>query len=58
MTVLSTSCQCSSCTRKYGCPDYARIVEMQRLTARYADKDHLVIRFQVEKCENKKTEGE
>lgn len=58
MTVLSTRCQCSACMRKYDCDRYAKVVEMQRLTKRYANADGLVIRFQVEKCDKRVTEDE
>jgi hypothetical protein len=44
--------------KKYDCPIYVKIVEMQRLTKRYADADGIVIRFQTEACAMRVVEGE
>lgn len=56
MTVRSTHCQCSPCIKKYGCPKYAKVVEMQRLTNRYVDGQDIIIRFQVEWCKDREVE--
>lgn len=50
MTVLSTSCKCSACVKKYSCMMYKRIVQMQKLVKDYADDDELILRFQTEHC--------
>jgi len=57
MTILSTSCKCSACTKKYGCPMYKKMVKMQNLTLDYADSPDLVIRFQVEDCKQRMVEA-
>ena len=55
MTVLSTSCQCSACRRKYTCLMYRQVVDMQKFTSKYCKEfmDKVDIRFQVEKCKKR-----
>lgn len=36
--------------KKYECPIYKKLVEMQRLTKNYADCEGIAIRFQTEAC--------
>jgi len=57
MKLVSDSCKCSSCLKKYYCKDYANIVTIQTLAKKFfADKNNkVVVVFQVEYCPNRKT---
>jgi len=60
MTILSTSCKCNGCIKKYKCKDYALIIEGQRLFNKLLDKDlrqGIVVRFQTEECPYRKTDN-
>jgi len=56
MKIVSDNCKCSSCLKKYFCPDYAMIVSIQNIAGKYlafGDKNIQLV-FQTEYCPNKK----
>ncbi len=57
MRIVSDSCKCSPCLKKYYCKDYAYIISMQSHAKKFLENknDNIVIVFQVEYCESQET---
>jgi len=57
MKVVSDCCQCSSCTEKYYCPEYAMMITIQNLAKKFlkTERKGIQVVIQVENCPYKKT---